>query len=424
MHSRLMKLFDDPLFDVMNFLNEVVQDYSSAISFAPGRPLEMFFDVETHCKSIAEYVRNSAEHRCISPQEVWMSLGQYGRTNGSINEAIALQLKCDEQIMTSAHGVLVTVGAQEAMLILLLGLFQPNQDVLLVSDPSYIGISGIARMLGIRTIPVASGPDGITVDSLSFAISRARLLGTPKAIYDIPDFHNPSGTRLPFTTRLELLDLCHREDILFIEDNPYGMFSYDGVRLPTLKALDRYGVVVYIASFSKVLFPGLRIGALVADQTIRGKVTLAQELSKVKSFTTVNSPAISQAIVENAISTNGGSLETIVAPRRDYYRQSRDILTNSLRTRFQDLVGTSWNQPQGGFFVTMKIPFEFGIQEVRHCAAEYGVIACPMSFFSISDDRLRELRLSFSYLHHGEIDAGVERLFRFCIDKIRQSHLT
>ena len=90
----------------------------------------------------------------------------------------------------------------------------------------------------------------------------------PRALYDVPDFNNPLGTRMPVEARRELLALAREQEMLIWEDNPYGMFSYDGPPLPTLKALDEHGVVIYMGSFSKTLFPGLRLGYLVADQQV------------------------------------------------------------------------------------------------------------------------------------------------------------
>src|SRR5260370_6433466 len=89
-----------------------------------------------------------------------------------------------------------------------------------------------------------------------------------RAIYDIPDFNNPMGTRMPLGARHALLELGHRRRALIFEDDPYGMFAYDREPLPTLKALDRNGVVIYMGSFSKTIFPGLRLGFLVADQEV------------------------------------------------------------------------------------------------------------------------------------------------------------
>jgi (S)-3,5-dihydroxyphenylglycine transaminase len=122
---------------------------------------------------------------------VWRDLGQYNRTNGIIRDLISDQLANDEDVHVSAESIIVTVGAQEAMAIALSGLFDPASDVLLVSDPTYIGITGLARILGIRVIPVPADDEGVDPKEVERAIERRRVLGRPRAFYDIPNFNNP-----------------------------------------------------------------------------------------------------------------------------------------------------------------------------------------------------------------------------------------
>jgi (S)-3,5-dihydroxyphenylglycine transaminase len=410
--------FSDPALDVMNFLNEAVLNHPDAISFAPGRPLETLFNVRTHVEGIAHYVADVAHGRSVDT--VWRELGQYNRTNGIIGELVAAHLKIDEGIEVGPDAVMITVGAQEAMAVLAAGLFEAGRDILLVSDPTYIGFSGLARLLGIRVEPVASGDAGLEPATVEAAIVDAARRGRVRALYDIPDFNNPLGTTLPLPQRLELLETCRRHGVLIIEDNPYGMFAYDGDRLPTLKALDRDGTVLYIGSFSKTLFPGLRVGYLVADQAMaRSGHTLARELSKVKSLLTVNTSPISQAIAAGALLEHGCSLRVIVEPKRARFLRNRNALLAALDRHFEGLEGVvSWNRPHGGLFLTMTLPFAFGAEEVRRCAADYGVVVCPMQFFCLASDRRRQIRLSFSYVEESRIERGVASLGRFVRDTI------
>jgi Aminotransferase class I and II len=169
---------------------------------------------------------------------------------------------------------------------------------------------------------VPAGDHGLEPDAIERAIVEASRVGRVRALYDIPDFNNPLGTSLPLATRGEILRLCHRHQVLLIEDNAYGMFAYDHDRPPTMKALDVHQDVLYIGSFSKTLFPGLRLGYLVANQRVptTGE-TLAAALSRVKSLLTVNTPPLIQAMAIAALSQTGGSLEPIVAPKRARYKQ-------------------------------------------------------------------------------------------------------
>jgi (S)-3,5-dihydroxyphenylglycine transaminase len=200
-----------------------------------------------------------------------------------------------------------------------------------------------------------------------------------------------------------------------IEDNPYGMFNYGKEKLPTLKALDKEATVIYIGSFSKTIFPGLRLGYLVADQQVEhGRDVLAKELSKVKSLITVNTSTLLQAMVGGILLQNNLSLQDFVRPKVAALRRNRDVMLECLAKQFRDCSGgVQWNSPDGGFFLTMKLPFPFGPEELEECARDYGVIVCPMQFFSLGQGRECQIRLAFSYVDEEQIHEGIGRLARF-----------
>ncbi len=413
----LKSAFDDESLNVMNFLNEVVSRFPDAISFAPGRPAEGYFDVEGSLAEIPRFVAYRAEKRGVSREAVYRELGQYGITNGVIQDLICQQLANDEGITADPASVVVTTGCQEGMAILLLALFDPATDVLLSSDPTYIGITGLARILGIEVEPIDMGEQGLEPAAVSAALRAVRARGKrARALYDVPDFNNPMGTSMPLSARRELLALAQAEGFLIFEDNPYGMFAYDEEPAPTLKSLDRAGVVIYLGSYSKTLFPSLRVGFLVAEQDVErpdgSNTTLAFELSKVKSLTTVNTPPLLQAVVGGTLLVEGGSLRALVARKLPFYRDNRDRMLAALE---RELLGTgaTWNRPGGGFFLTVTLPFDFTDEHLTRAARDFGVIVCPLPFFSLRTGRERQIRLSFSYVTPEAIDLGVARLARF-----------
>lgn len=420
MRLTLKQCFADPALSVMNFLNEVMLEYPEAISFAPGRPAERFFDVEGSLAGFGRFVDERAAATGAPRREVADRLGQYGRTNGIIHDLVARQLALDEGIDVDPRAIMLTTGCQEAMAILLTGLFDPVRDALLVSDPTYIGITGLAAILGVPVVPVPSGPAGLEPAAVAAAVAATRRMGlVPRALYDVPDFNNPLGTSLPLAARHELLALARAEGLLVVEDNPYGMFAYDGPPAPTLKSLDRHGVVVYLGSFAKTLFPALRVGFLIADQTVArpdgSEALLADELSKVKSLTTVNTSSVTQAIVGGILLASGGSLGGLVAEKLPHYRANRDAMLASLEDSLGGVPGVSWNRPAGGFFLTVDLPFPFDEACLRAAARDHGVVVCPMSFFTLrrTPERDRQVRLAFSVVEPERIAAGVRRLAAF-----------
>ncbi len=403
----------------MRFLNEVAAEYPDAISFAPGRPMEALFHVRdalTHAERFAAH-----EARGLAPGDALDRLGQYGRTNGLIHPLVAHHLAIDEGIDVDPEDLVITCGAQEGMTLLLLALFQPGRDVLLASDPAYIGITGMADVLGVEVEPIPSGPEGLEPTRVAEAAARVRARGLrPRALYDVPDFNNPLGTSMPLAARRALLAVAQDEGLLVFEDNPYGLFAYDGPRAPTLKSLDTRGQVVYLGTFSKTLFPALRVGYLVADARCESGASLAAELANVKGLTTVNTSGLLQGVVGGALLESGCSLVAVTAEKVELCRRNRDALLAALARTFGDMPGVGWNRPAGGFFLTLDVPFACTEDTVRTCARDHGVISCPMSFFSRLPGRERQLRLAFSYVTPPRIDEGVARLGAFVREHMHQ----
>ena len=415
-----------PCLDVMNFLNEVTLWYPEAISLAAGRPAEHLFDVSSGLEKLSRYAAHIAEKSGHTQADVLNQLGQYQKTNGIINDLICRFLENDEGINTTPEAVMITDGCQEGMTILLAGLFDPNRDVLLVTDPAYTGIAGIASVLGVPLYPVPSKENKVDLEALAEGIQQVRDQGkNARAFYATPDFNNPLGTSMSIEDRQRLLNLADAENILIFEDNAYGNFVYDSASLPTLKSMDRSGVVIYLGTFSKLLFPALRIGFLVADQRVLiaesgATCSLAEELSKVKSFTTVTTSSLLQAIAGGILLEADCSLKELIKEKVAFYRSNRDLMLACLDRHFHGdpLLANrvSWNRPNGGFFLSVDLPFAFTKERMQVCAENYGVICCPMSFFSLLGRCENQVRLSFSSVSHDQIEQGISLFRKFVHD--------
>ncbi|WP_460807603.1 aminotransferase class I/II-fold pyridoxal phosphate-dependent enzyme [Micromonospora zhanjiangensis] len=335
----------DPVLDTMNFLNEVTLRYPEAISFAPGRPYDGFFDTEQVLGHLRRYLDHLADQG-RSPAQVRTAVYQYGPTAGQIREIIADSLRRDERIDVPVESIVVTVGAQEAMMLVVRALIRDPRDVLLVSSPCYVGITGVARLLDVTLSPVVEPAEGFSVEVLAATIRRERAAGRrPRAFYVVPDHANPSGATLTVADRTALLDLAAREDLLILEDSPYRLVS-PGDPVPTLKALDRHRSVVHLGSYSKTLFPGARVGFAVADQTVLGDDgrtgLLADELSKIKSMVTVNTSSLSQAVVAGALLAADGRVSELNAKAAQHYGDAMRRVLDRLADRLPRRAAPTW----------------------------------------------------------------------------------
>ncbi|MFJ2576620.1 aminotransferase class I/II-fold pyridoxal phosphate-dependent enzyme [Kitasatospora aureofaciens] len=410
----------DPVLDTMNFLNEVTIRYPEAVSFAPGRPYEGFFDTEQLFTHIRRYLDHLAEQG-DTPEGIRTKLFQYGPTAGLINGLIADSLRKDEGIDVTPASIVVTVGCQEAMFLTVRALFAGPQDVLLTTSPCYVGITGAAALLGIPVTAIEEGPDGLSCAAVEAAVLAERARGRrPRALYVVPDHSNPSGNTMPRQTREDLLALAERLDLLLIEDNPYRLVS-TGTRLPTLKSLDTGRRVVHLGSYSKTAFPGARIGFVVADQPVEDASgatgLLADELAKIKSMVTVNTPPLSQAAVAGLLLAADGRLSELNAGPAAHYGDVLAAVLEQLERHFPEArrreLGISWNVPSGGFFLTVNVPFAVDNTALLRSAEEHGVIWTPMSYFYPQGGGEHEMRLSFSYLTRADVEDGIARLARF-----------
>lgn len=425
--AELHTSLSDPVLDAMNFLNEVVARFPDAISFAPGRPTEGTFEPEDLARHLQSYTTYLQQELGWSRDQTRTLLFQYGRTNGVIHELIARTVANDEGIEVPPEAVVVTTGCQEAMLLTLRALFARPEDTLLVSSPCYVGITGVARLLGIQVRPVPEGPDGPDPLAVQAAARAAKQAGQrPRAFYVVPDFANPSGASMSQAARELLLAVAEEEELLVLEDDPYGFFVRTGEARPTLKALDRGRRVVHLGSFAKTALPGARVGYVLADQEVvgpeGGRTLLADELSKIKSMTTVNTSAVSQAVIGGLLVESGCRLREANSAAVAHYRTTMDTLLDALERHFpaerQAELGVSWNRPDGGFFLVVDVPFAADHKALELSARAFGVLWTPMRDFHLDGGGTRQLRLSCSSQSPEAITEGIARLAAFITAQI------
>ena len=409
----------DPVAASMNFLNEVASRFPAAISLAAGRPFDEFYtvaDVEKYLAAYIAYLRAGG----MGEARLRQAILQYGRTNGQLGAMIARMLEIDEGIHVPDEAIMVTSGCQEAMVIALRGLCATPEDVVLAAEPCYVGFTGAARVLGVTVVPVPETARGLRPETVARVAREVRASGRrPRALYVVSNFANPSGVSLSLQVRRELIEVAAEQDLLILEDDPYGLFGLDERRSPALKSMDADRRVIYLGSFAKSVFPGARVGFLVADQTVVGaggdRTLLADELSTVKSMITVNTSPIAQAVIGGVLASCGCSLRAANQEKIAFYRRNLRALLAALERHFADPQIT-WNSPGGGFFAVLEVPVRADEKLLEVSARDYGVLWTPMRFFYLDGGGSHAIRLSCSALTPDQVDEGVRRLAALIAD--------
>lgn len=404
----------------VSMFNEIVQSYPNAISLAPGAPTEEFATDLDIGACLAAYVAYTAT-RSTPPPGPALDLYAYGPPGGLINGIVADALTRDAGggRGVATQDVVVTVGAQEAMLLVLRALVATADDVLGVVTPCYPGLLAAAAFLDVPVLGIPERDHDLDVADVVAACRRLRDGGRRlRALYVAPDFSNPSGTCLGRSARSALLAAADAEDFLVIEDGAYAFTAAPDEMLPNLLQLDEQQRVVHVGTFAKVGAPSLRVGYVVAPQVLTTTTgptqTLARALVALKGATTVNTSPITQAIAAGLVLQHGGSIAALAREKSDFYRRQLAGLLAALEQHCGDLDGVSWNRPRGGFFVQMTVPFRADAAALRRSAEDHGVLWMPMSAFHLDpEEQCDVIRLSCSSAGSQEMSGAARRLASF-----------
>lgn len=322
---------------------------------------------------------------------------QYAPSEGiaSTRAAIADRLLATDGVRPADDELMITSGGIDGVTLVAKAMLDPG-DVVVVEEPSYLGaVSGFAAYEPtLRGVPMDD--DGLDVAALADLLAGSPT--PPKLLYTIPDFQNPSGRTLSLERRRALVELCRRYGVLIVEDVAYSQLAFDPVPRPTLWSLGP-DVVLQLGTFSKVFFPGVRLGWAA------GPAPVVAQLSVNKQNSDQCSGALGQRMLEEFL--RGGHLDTHLPRARELYRRRGTAMATALATHFADL-GT-WTVPHGGFFSWVRVP---GVDTTALAAAARAAAVAFVpgaGFFSEHPDH-EHLRLSYSRVAEDDIDTGIARL--------------
>ena len=324
---------------------------------------------------------------------------QYGSGQGMpvLREQI-LDVMALEGIRASADDVVVTTGSQHA-LELISKLFLDPGDVVVAEGPSYVTALVVFRSFQADVSHVAMDENGIIPSALRERIAElAAQKRRIKFLYLIPTFQNPAGVTLSWERRMEILEIARANEILVIEDNPYGLLYFDTPPPQAMRSVEEDGVV-YLGTFSKTFAPGLRVGWALAPHAIREKLVLANEAAVLSpsSFT--------QTVISEYLGAADWRAQIDVF--RGVYKERRDAMLTALG---EHLPKMTWTVPNGGFYVWLTLPDHLDSKAMLPRAVKELVAYTPGTAFYADGDGRNKMRLSFCYPTPEFIAEGIRRL--------------
>jgi 2-aminoadipate transaminase len=289
----------------------------------------------------------------------------------------------------SAEHILVTNGAKHA-LELVCRLLLDEGDTVAVTAPTYFSAIPIIKSFGATFVEIPQDEAGLDVARLG-ALSTA-----PKFIYNVPDFHNPTGITMSIERRQALIDYAKRHSIVIVEDSPYREVRFEGTLPPSLKALGGDGVI-QLGTFSKLMAPGLRIGWAAATPSMIAR------MAQLK--TDAGSCPLTQRMILEFLAAD--RLPAHIQRVQGTYGSNRDRMVAAVT---REMPQATFARPKGGYYVWLALPEGTDGDAVAACAAANGVAIIAGSKFFANPGPKHHVRLAFSHATHEEIDEGVRRV--------------
>lgn len=322
---------------------------------------------------------------------------QYGPAAGHppLRDYIAERLRA-RGVTAERDNVLIVNGSQQALDLVCRTLLDPG-DRVAVESPTYTIVLPLLAHYQTRVFGVPMGGRGIQVDALESALAREPGL---RLLYTMPTFHNPTGITADLETRERLLALAARYGFPVVEDDFDSELRFEGEALPPLKALDARDGTIHIGTFSKGLFPGLRLGWIVAPRDA------VEAITQSKLIADYHTGLLLQASVLEFCRAGhyDRHLDRLVGIYRDKNRALLDALSRHLPA------DASWTKPEGGFAFWLTLPSGMSSETVARDASREGVLVTPGHHFFADANGDRFLRLSISRVPVERIEDGVERL--------------
>ncbi|MET4262439.1 2-aminoadipate transaminase [Bradyrhizobium sp. S3.12.5] len=326
---------------------------------------------------------------------------QYGPLYGlnDLRDAVAEYLRQDG-IAATRENILVVNGAKHG-LDLACRVFLEPEDPVIVAAPTYLMAAKILRHAEASFVSIPQDEEGMDTEVLRDRLQARQDAGEsmPKLLYDMPDFHNPTGIPMSAVRRRRLVDLATQYDFVIIEDDPYRRIRFEGEAVPPIKAFDESGRVIGLGTISKILAPGLRIGWVNADPAIVRRIAAHKSDG--------GSCPLLQRIVVQLLRNR--KMDQHVATLISLLRVHRNAMIDAIHEHLPD---TLVRVPNGGYFLWVRLPPGIDADELVRRAAKEGVSIISGRLCFAEEPPGSFLRLAYSFSTPADIVEGVKRLGR------------
>jgi len=316
----------------------------------------------------------------------------YGPAVGSLalREAIAAHLRRSRAVVCDPSEVIIVNGSQQALDLITRVLVERGDNVA-IEDPQYPGAREVLRSAGARLIPVPVDRDGL---------NPAKLPEQASLVFVTPSHQFPTGAILPLARRLALLEWARRKNAVIVEDDYDGEFHYEGRPLESLQGLDREGRIVYLGTFSRTIFPALRIGYMIVPKSLASAFTAAKWLSDLHSAT------LEQQTLAEFIHT--GMYERHLRRLRRRNTARRDALLEAIATHLGKRVEVTGDG--SGAHIVLWPRKRISEETLIDRAAAQGVNVYGISQFFLKQPAQTGLILGYARLNEQEIREGIRLL--------------
>lgn len=359
------------------------------ISLAAGNPAPEAFPV----KEIAGITAKLLAEKPINAL-------QYSVTEGytPLRDRLKERMKKVDCFDENLDELIITSGAQQANELACKVLLNEG-DTLFCEEPSFIGSLNAFKSYNVNLVGVPMEEDGMKLDALEEALKTANK---PKLIYIIPNFQNPTGLCTSLEKRKAIYELAKKYGIMILEDNPYGDIRFAGENIPSIKTMDKDGIVIYSRTFSKTLAPGLRVGYVCAPKPVIQKMVVCKQVSDV--HTNIMAQMICDEYLKNY------DMDAHLEKIRAVYRHKCGLMLDEIDKNFSKKITVT--KPEGGLFIWATLPEGSDMMGFCNTAVQkYKVAVVPGTAFLIHEtDKTSSFRLNFSTPTDEQLIKGCEIL--------------